>query len=137
MQLHNNLFAYGTLCFASVMRQVANVSTPPVRARLKGFACFGVKGELYPAIVPHEGSEVFGLLYRHLKPVEIQRIDEYEGTLYDRVLLQIEYGRAGTVKAWTYVMNPGYLHKLDNTPWLINQFARHHLSRYKARNRWL
>ena len=47
----------------------------------QSYARFRVRGEQYPAILPQPGSSVEGMLLRGLTPAQLDRLDEYEGSV--------------------------------------------------------
>ncbi len=97
-----NLFVYGTLCSESLRRRLIGRRVCAVPARLEGFRVWRVRGEDYPALCPAPGGRVDGMVLIGLRPLELRRLDRYEGGEYVRRLCRIEVnGRS--CRAWVYL----------------------------------
>ena len=63
-----NLFVYGTLIDAEIMRTVAGDDYVSERATLSGYVRRRVSGEVYPAIIECPGASVSGITYLDVNP---------------------------------------------------------------------
>lgn len=126
-----HLYAYGTLQAASIIDHIVGRSLRGVAARLEGFACYRIADRVYPAIVEAAGGEVSGLLYADLDAAELDRLDVYEGDLYERRDVSVWAGPIAT-PAVTYVLRPEFRHRLSDEPWDLAAFLRDHLDEYRA-----
>ena len=89
-----NLFAYGTLMCEDIMGDVSGCRLPsPSPGTLKGYSRWCVKGEPYPALVRDEKKLVEGMVYRNVPDSAWDRLDAFEGEMYERRLVRIESGR--------------------------------------------
>lgn len=118
------------------MRAVTGVVPEHCLTSLDGYACYDLYGAHYPAIVAEAGAQVTGILYRGLSPQQLRRLDHYESGQYDRRLLEVVDNQLQMHKAWAYVINPRYCHRLKNKRWSRELFASHHLEKYISRHRW-
>lgn len=128
-----HLFCYGTLTQASIMRAVCGsvpVSRPAV---LHDYACFGLTGRPYPAIVHRPGSRVNGLVYLNLQPAQLARLDQYEGTLYTRARVSLGLDGDECLEAWTYVLRMRYYHLRSRRPWSLQEFLHKDYKPYRHR----
>lgn len=101
----NALFAYGSLMFPAVLEAVAGVARSPCRARLTGHARFLVRGESYPAIVEAPGAVTVGVVYADLPAEALVRLDRFEGSFYERRIVDIDLAGDGKARtAFAYVV---------------------------------
>lgn len=126
-----NLYTYGTLQAPSIIELIVGRPLVGVAARLDGYARFRVEGRVYPAIVEAPGGAVPGVLYADLEATELDRLDVYEGPLYERREVSVWVGPAATAAA-TYVLRPELRHRLSDEPWDYEAFLRDHLDDYLA-----
>lgn len=126
-----HLYTYGTLQAASIIELIVGRRLRGAAARLDGYARFRIKDRVYPAIVESAGSDVPGVLYPDLDAAELDRLDRYEGTLYERRGVSVWVGPVATPAA-TYVLRPEFRHRLSDEPWDLDTFLRDHLDEYLA-----
>jgi gamma-glutamylcyclotransferase (GGCT)/AIG2-like uncharacterized protein YtfP len=126
-----HLYTYGTLQVAAIIQHIVGRPLSGVPARLEGYARFRVRGRVYPAIVEAAGGEVMGMLYAGLDAAELDRLDFYEGDLYERRDVSVWSGAAAQ-RAATYVLRPEHRHELSDEPWDLAGFLRDHLDDYLA-----
>ncbi len=127
-----NLFVYGTLQVPEVMRRICQRVPVSEPATLHDYACFQLRGKVYPAILPVTGASTKGLLYLGLNPTELARLDHYEGHWYERISVQVSFGR-GKAVAETYVLKRNLSRFLSATPWSLSFFRARHLREYLRR----
>ncbi len=130
-----DLFVYGTLMTPAVMRAVIGRLPPREAAVLPDHRRHGLRGRVYPVVVPEAGAQVDGVLYTGLTPQELARLDRYEDDFYlrRRVTVRDATGRART--AWCYVLRPRSRVRLARRPWSHARFERTALRDYLARLR--
>lgn len=130
----NALFAYGTLLFPEILRAVTGRTTTSSPATLDGFVRRRLIGEIFPAIV--EGADrdrVDGVVYSRLDGRDWQRLDVFEGDLYERRSVTVRWGPSRIRSAFTYVLRDDWRHRLGVEPWDPEAFARDHLAAFAAR----
>jgi gamma-glutamylcyclotransferase (GGCT)/AIG2-like uncharacterized protein YtfP len=76
------VFTYGSLMFAPVWLSVCSQTYPTLQATLFGFKRYCVQGEAYPALVPGEGAQVSGLIYKNVSAADCLNLDRFEGSEY-------------------------------------------------------
>lgn len=117
-----DLFTYGTLMSPDIMARVAGCRLAALSATLADYRRSLVKDEVYPGICENAAGQVDGILYLAVPAAALQRLDVFEGEMYERREVVVE-GEGGAVRAaMTYVFRPAYLHLLTGIPWDFNQF---------------
>ena len=127
------IFAYGTLMVPSVMRAVTGRDFTRQAARLRDYARFRVKDALYPGIIAKRQAVIDGVLYVDLDHPAIERLDMFEGGLYQRNLVRVETNSGALINADTYVVKPSYRYRLTSTPWSQAEFEQKYLHEFLAR----
>ncbi len=112
-----HLFAYGTLMNKETMLKISGCTPECMSAVLHGFKRLCIKGAAYPGIVPSGSDRVEGLIYFDLPASAWKRLDEYEGSIYERQSVQVETGSSRLVQASAYVVKREFYHLLEDRPW--------------------
>ncbi|HLZ19901.1 MAG TPA: gamma-glutamylcyclotransferase family protein [Smithellaceae bacterium] len=120
-----NLFVYGTLMCEDIMEEVSGCFLPCVEGRLSGFCRRAVKREHYPAIFPDDRGIVAGILYMNVPPPAFERLDRFEGEMYARRSVQVEFDYGTLLPAETYVIRPEFLDILEAFDWDYEAFLSH------------
>jgi gamma-glutamylcyclotransferase (GGCT)/AIG2-like uncharacterized protein YtfP len=123
------LFAYGTLQIPEILVQLLGRVVPAQPALLLGYRCFRVSEKPYPAIIAQPGASVPGLLHSGLSEVELTLLDEYEGELYERRLVELQTA-AGAVPGFAYILRAAHREQLSGEEWDLAGFRRDHLAHY-------
>jgi gamma-glutamylcyclotransferase (GGCT)/AIG2-like uncharacterized protein YtfP len=126
------LYAYGTLQVPAIIALIVGRQLVGQPARLPGYSRFRIHDRVYPAIIPEPGGDVAGILYPGLAASELERLDHYEGEIYERCELSVLVA-GQSLPACTYVLRPEHRHRLSGEPWNLAQFEREHLASYLAR----
>jgi gamma-glutamylcyclotransferase (GGCT)/AIG2-like uncharacterized protein YtfP len=119
-----NLFAYGTLMCEDIMREVSGCRLSYVSGTLRGYRRRSVRGETYPALIPHEKGRVEGVVYRKVPDSAWERLDGFEGEMYARQVVQIELEDGTRLPAATYVVKPEFVGHLDQSDWDFAEFLQ-------------
>jgi gamma-glutamylcyclotransferase (GGCT)/AIG2-like uncharacterized protein YtfP len=101
---HTHLFTYGSLMFAPVWTRVATKPYHNSSEVIQGFARYKVSGEEYPAALakPDEpSSRLVGRVYWNVDLVDLERLDQFEGSDYERISTQTVSGH--TVALYIYL----------------------------------
>jgi gamma-glutamylcyclotransferase (GGCT)/AIG2-like uncharacterized protein YtfP len=124
------IFVYGTLLIPSVMYAVTAREFPFKNAILRGYARFTVKGESYPGIIPATDAVTEGIIYFDVDESSLERLDAFEGDLYQRtpILAEMEGGEIFNVQA--YVIKPQFGNHLSSLEWNVVEFAQKHLKAF-------
>jgi hypothetical protein len=103
-------------------------------AVLRDYIRSRVPGVSYPAVAPKKGRNVQGICVSGLTGGDIWRLDRFEGSEYDRKVLDVEllgedgvFGKGERVKAEVYVWNARQ-EGLEDGEWSIEEFRKEHLS---------
>jgi len=104
-------FAYGSNLDIVQMKRRCPSSRPLGIARLRGhrlaFSRFSrSRGCGVADIIPHDGHEVWGLVYQVSDADLTGGLDRYEGYPhhYTRLMVAVEHADCGEVEAWTYAV---------------------------------
>jgi gamma-glutamylcyclotransferase (GGCT)/AIG2-like uncharacterized protein YtfP len=127
----HHLYAYGTLQVGAIFAQIVGRAIEGQPATLTGYACYRISDRVYPAIVEAPGSEVQGVVYLGLTAEELERLDVYEGHLYERREVRVRQ-EDGSLLVETYVLCPEHRHRLSSEAWDRERFERLHLASYLA-----
>ena len=122
------IFTYGTLAAAEVMEALVGHRPASRPAVLEGYARYTVLGRVYPGIVAEPGAQTEGVLYEGLDTGSVALLDRFEGSLYDRIRMQVRCDAAGDLAAEAYVIPETRHHLLAPEPWDLGHVVEHHLS---------
>ena len=127
-----HLFTYGTLTIPEVFLKVTGTTFNQAPAVLEGFDCYRLKDQLYPGIIPKPGCVTKGIVYFHLDPDTIKKLDQFEGDLYNRKKVSVYTDDQGKTGAVTYVLKPGAENYLSSERWSKEAFEQHYLGLFLA-----
>jgi len=125
-----NILAYGTLMIPEVMYAVTARKFRFEKAILRGYARFRVKGESYPGIIPVTDAMTEGIIYLDVDEWSLERLDEFEGDLYQRTPVRVETEEREIRDAETYVIKPEYRGCLSSKKWNVTEFSQKHLKAF-------
>ena len=125
-----NIFAYGTLIMPAVMYAVTSRHFPLQKAILRGYARFTVKGESFPGIIPVTDKSTEGILYFNVDEPSLERLDIFEGDLYQRTPILVETEGEEILNAETYVIKPEYRGYLSAKEWDVKEFIQKDLETF-------
>ena len=121
------IFTYGTLIISDVMYAVTTREFRFKNAILRGYARFTVKGESYPGIIPVTDAVTEGVIYFDVGELSLERLDAFEGDLYQRTPIRAETERGEIFNAEAYVIRPKFRNHLSSSEWNVKEFAQKHL----------
>lgn len=119
-----NLFAYGTLMCDGIIAEVAGMHLSSSPGRLCGYRRLCVKNEHYPALVPDGAGCVDGVVYLEIPREVWDRLDQFEGEMYSREVVEVRLVDGLAVRAATYVARDEFRGRLENTEWDFEMFLR-------------
>lgn len=117
-----NIFVYGTLLSPDIWQHVVHKNYKQEKAILKNFESRKIQNEVYPAIIPHDGTLVEGIVYYNVDAIDVQHLDIFEGEEYLRTLVQIETITGEKLTAMSYLYKERFWHKLTSSPWFFEEF---------------
>ncbi len=117
-----NLFTYGSLMCNDIMFRVAGCQLEYSHASLSDFFRSKMHGREYPGIVQQPKAQVSGVLYRNLSPETLQRLDAFEGEMYQRQEVEVMTKEHGIAVAMAYVIKPRYRDQLTDEEWDFRYF---------------
>jgi len=128
-----DLFAYGTLMCADIMRVVSgSPGLAGSRGLLRDHCRLCVRGEHYPGLVPRPGASVEGIVYRGVPAVAWERLDRFEGDMYLRAGVDIELADATIHRVQTYLVRPELSGCLEDRVWELEEFLRHGKAKFES-----
>ena len=124
------IFVYGTLLIPSVMYAVTAREFRSIKAILRGYARFTVKGESYPGIIPASDAVTEGVVYFDVDESSLERLDVFEGDLYQRTPILAEIKGEEMISAEAYVIKSRFSGYLSSKEWNAKEFAQKHLKAF-------
>jgi gamma-glutamylcyclotransferase (GGCT)/AIG2-like uncharacterized protein YtfP len=119
-----NFFAYGTLMCQDIIQQVTREPLAGEPAQLDHFRKRTLKGETYPGIIPARDETVDGIVYYHLSPMALRRLDAFEGEMYFRPRVEVRTDHGTLISAYTYVLKKEFEDRLSDKPWNLEWFLQ-------------
>ena len=95
-----DLFVYGTLQFADVLRVLLGRIPDSSAAALPGWRAAALARRTYPGLVP-AAATAHGIVLTGLTADEVELLDDYESGPYDLRKLTLADGRAAWAYVWT------------------------------------
>ncbi len=128
-----DLFAYGTLMCADIMRAVSGCpELAGTAGLLRDHRRLCVRGEHYPGLVPQPGASVEGILYHIVPAAAWARLDRFEGDMYVRAGVDVELADATIQRAQTYLVRPDLTGLLEERVWQLEDFLRHGKAEFES-----
>ena len=121
-----NLFVYGTLMVSSIFVRIAGEDFPKQTGMLKDYGRFRVNGETYPAIIPMPGDHTDGIIYFNVNRLALQRIDAFEGDMYQRSRVVAQTSDNPRIITHAYILRPEYSDWLTDERWRLETFQKQH-----------
>ena len=125
-----NIFTYGTLMIPAVMYAATACHFRFQEAMLKGYARFKVKGASYPGITPQTDAVTKGIIYLKVDKQSLERLDAFEGELYQRIAVRVETKKSEILDAQAYIIKSEYQSLLSSKPWDLKEFIQNHLATF-------
>ena len=125
-----NIFTYGTLMIPEVMHAVTTREFRNRDAILRGYARFTVKGESYPGIIPVTDAVTRGIVYFDVDELSLERLDAFEGDLYQRTPILAEIKGGEILNAEAYVIKPQFGGYLSSKEWSAKEFVQKYLKAF-------
>ena len=122
-----NVFTYGSLMIPSVMAAATGKHFQVMKACLKEYARFKVKGESYPGIVYKTGAATDGVVHCEVDDLSLKLLDDFEGDLYKRISVRVEVDQNGPLIAETYIFAREHLQLLSSELWDFEEFKKENL----------
>lgn len=119
-----DLFAYGSLMCQDIMDAVVGSALTSTPARLHGFRRYAMRDELYPGVIASVSGSVEGKVYHRVSLKHWERLDRFEGEMYDRKPVTVQYEDGTQALAYCYLIRAEYLHRLSTAEWNYAVFLR-------------
>jgi hypothetical protein len=113
-----------------VMEIVAGPGLSRQPATLDGFQRRCLRGAVYPGLVFAAGERTEGVLWEGLDAGTMERIDRFEGALYERRVQAVELRGGGARESFVYVLCPAAARRAGPLPWDEEDFRARHLDVY-------
>jgi gamma-glutamylcyclotransferase (GGCT)/AIG2-like uncharacterized protein YtfP len=117
-----HIFTYGSLMFERVWKEVVSGTYRHHPGTVSGFIRRSILGEHYPAILPGPvDSKVAGVLYLDINSEDLSRLDDFEGSFYERRIVQVMTDN-NIFAAEAYVLKDSYHHIATDKDWDPEKF---------------
>jgi len=113
-----------------VMHVVTTRELRNMDAILRGYARFTVKGESYPGIIPVTDAVTRGIVYFDVDELSLERLDAFEGDLYERTPILAEIKEGGILNAEAYVIKRQFGDYLSSKEWSAKEFVQKYLKAF-------
>ena len=124
------LFCYGTLQSPLVMKAVTGQAFSGKEATLYNWARYRVRGSEYPGIIQQPDSVVTGKVYWGLDEEAMEKLDQFEGDKYERVLVQVTLADGSLEEAYAYAIREDCQKMLSADPWDFDRFLQNGLEKF-------
>ena len=124
------LFCYGTLQSPLVMKAVTGKEYKGQVATLVDWVRFRVRGSEYPGIIRMDRSSVAGKLYWDLDEHAMEKLDEFEGERYERVIVHVDMSDGDKAEAWAYAIKDDCRDSLSEEPWDFDRFMQYGFEKF-------
>lgn len=117
------LFAYGALALPDVVDALTGRVPEARPARLAGYRCRMLRGEIFPGVERSPGSGTDGILYSGLSPAELSILDSFKDEPYQRRVVTVKPANGDSIRAWAYVVPAHAGNLLSSEPWEPARFS--------------
>ena len=124
------LFCYGTLQSPLVMKAVTGQAFSGKEATLYNWARYRVRGSEYPGIIQQPDSVVTGKVYWGPDAVAREKLGQFEGDTYERVLVQVTLADGSLEEAYAYAIREDCQKMLSTDPWDFDRFLQNGLEKF-------
>ncbi|MGD2112650.1 MAG: gamma-glutamylcyclotransferase [Gammaproteobacteria bacterium] len=124
------LFCYGTLQFPDVLHAVTGDWFSAEPAVLDDYACYLVRGEVFPGIVARQGAATTGVVYTGLGVVQLRKLDVFEGDFYVRRRVCVRSATGNPLQVWTYAVAARHCRRLTRDTWDREVFEMKYLQQF-------
>jgi gamma-glutamylcyclotransferase (GGCT)/AIG2-like uncharacterized protein YtfP len=126
-----HLFCYGSLMFTPVWSRVVQGTYDRIEAQLRGFQRRGVRDKIYPCLIPGSHEDIVdGVVYLHIHPTDMARLDAFEGDLYDRQTVTCVEAAQRSYEAAVYVLKARFRSIATDAAWDARWFATEGLPQF-------
>ena len=119
--------------FADIMFRVTKNRYKSESALLRNYRRLTVRDEWYPGILPSKGDVVTGMVYFRLTEADWRRLDLFEGEMYRRETINVEFADGRSASAQTYVVRPQFEYRLSGKGWSAEAFRRAGKKQFQTR----
>lgn len=117
-----HIFTYGSLMFEQIWSEVVRGDYQSYPGTVSGFVRMSIRHEHYPAMLPGPvNATVEGVLYLDIDSEDLTRLDQFEGSIYDRRDVQVMTDN-NIYAAQTYVIKDSYRNLVSDREWDPEKF---------------
>lgn len=125
-----HVFTYGSLMFERIWKQVVSGTYECHPGTVSGFVRLALIHEHYPAMLPGPiNARVDGMLYLNLDNEDLRRLDEFEGSIYERFAVQVMTDN-NIFSAEAYVLKDSYRHMVSDENWDPEKFENDGINKF-------
>lgn len=133
MMMSLPLFCYGTLRSPLVMKAVARRPFTGIEATLQDYGMFRMRDAEYPGILPRKGLAVEGILYHDIDEGTLRALDDFEGALYFRDIVEVIMKDGAKSRAFVYCVCEHERARLSEEVWDFDRFLKFELEGFMNR----
>lgn len=125
-----NLFTYGTLMVPEVFNKVVGRTYPTCKGTLSGYMRYRVAEKSYPGIIQEDDRSVQGVVYLGVNSRDLERLDRFEGNIYEAREVIVKTETDIMLNALAYVIKPVFEGLLSEEQWVLEEFIKTHLKEF-------
>lgn len=124
-----HVFAYGSLMYEDIFSGVTQCKATPLAARLNHWARHGLRAREYPGALPEPSGQSYidGVVWLNVTEQALARLDQFEGSEYERVVVTVQATDGTTYWAQVYQWQ---LPAEVLGQWCVKTFERLHRDRF-------
>ncbi|MBT8328830.1 MAG: gamma-glutamylcyclotransferase [Desulfofustis sp.] len=125
-----HIFTYGSLMFEKVFNEVVHGDYQSCPGKVSGFVRRSILHEHYPAMLPGPvNSTIEGVLYLDIDLEDLTRLDEFEGSIYDRRGVRV-MTENNIYASDAYVLRESYRNLASDQDWDPQKFEEHTIDQF-------
>ncbi len=118
--------------FSEVWNKVVQGNYYSSTAVLQGYRRFSIQNESYPGLMQSNKAEfVNGIVYHDVDIPDLQRLDAFEGSYYERVQVTVGVGNYN-IKSHVYLIKEQYLYLATENHWDPDDFYKNSIGDFVA-----
>ncbi|HEY7804612.1 MAG TPA: gamma-glutamylcyclotransferase family protein [Orrella sp.] len=124
-----HVFTYGSLMYEDIFAGVTQCQAIPMAARLNHWARHGLRAREYPGALPEPSGQSYidGVVWLNVTEQALARLDQFEGSEYERVVVTVQATEGTTYLAQVYQWQ---LPAEVSGQWCVQTFEQLHRDRF-------
>ena len=125
-----NLFVYGTLMVEAIWLSIVQGKYHGERGILQNYSRRKLRGQIYPVMIFDPGSKIEGIIYFGIHPMDLARLDDFEGDGYKRIQVMVDGRLQDPVPCQAYLDNHSDPRVILEDTWDFEYFLQHDYKKF-------